>query len=300
MQVSAYTANMATFLISDGKPVAQLESIDEARMKGLPICVTKGMATGQMVRALYKSPSLNLVEVRQDYGGKTTSYDSLAQALRDDLCDAAILTLFEAQELTVTNKLCDMELFGGTLVRSGAGFASKAASWTGCSVVSQAFQVLQQKKADEGVMPTLFEDYLAAISKAQCTRQGRRNGNRRASDSASSPGGTTDSKQLRAYDMAGSFCVHGLVLIMCLTSRTIRILVDQRNPSNNCEPGECTDDEITNSSGVDGAIMNALIRMEAKIDEIRYSHCLSPKSCTLVPQLLPKLYTCATAAALLQ
>ena len=161
---------------------------------------------------LYKSPRLNLVEISPTYGvSEPSDVAAIAQAVRDGLCEGAILSMFQTQNLLATNTLCDMEMFGSTLLRGSAGFGTKSGSWTECSAVSLAFQLLQRQLSEAGVIAELYDKYITEISNVQCSSNG---GSQQDDDGK---------RRMRIVDMAGSFCVHAILLIVSLATRAMRI-----------------------------------------------------------------------------
>ena len=66
-KVSAYTANMATFLISEGKGITLINSIDEARIRGLPICMPEGYGSILLIKGMYRAKMRNAYQCLQVY-----------------------------------------------------------------------------------------------------------------------------------------------------------------------------------------------------------------------------------------
>lgn len=216
--VSGYTANLAQVLISESELIPKLQSIASARAKNTPLCANQGYADVDLIKGLFKVPAVNLQEIPTNYKGLSEPW-TLAQAIRDGVCDGAILSMHQAQELLMTEKECDLELFGGVLTPAGAGFGVRSALVNAqadghCELVGEVMQVIERRLHEEAKINSLYAEFLTAINVADCS-----------ADIPTSSGPT----KLTAKDMMGSFVVHGIVILMCGLLRAKRLLLCKKD-----------------------------------------------------------------------
>jgi len=104
---SSYTANLASVLISVGKPTLPIQSIAQANNLGAKVCFRKGAAAISLTTSVYKN-----IQVVQT---ATPDNNQVLQMLQEGKCQAAVLAYNDWQvagQLIANNAACNLQIVG--------------------------------------------------------------------------------------------------------------------------------------------------------------------------------------------
>ncbi|KAL3918645.1 MAG: hypothetical protein SGARI_007410, partial [Bacillariaceae sp.] len=125
---SAYTANLASFLVIQNSPTLQIETIGEAVAANLPLCVVEGSA--QEFEVLNAYPLARLVQV------PAADPNRLFLDVIDGRCKLAVSPIFfwdTAKRNRTLNAGCQLQWIGRTFRFARSGFSSRSDSGTFCT-----------------------------------------------------------------------------------------------------------------------------------------------------------------------
>lgn len=197
IMISGYTANMASFLVSQNRQTFMIKTIDEALEHRVPVCVQRGAIIDDILSEKYPQ----LVLVRKD------TEQEMIQALRQSwfrggggcgvvLTNLGTLELFQNQK--ETNADCSLTSDKRVVLSLPAGFATAVDSGVLCtSLVSYVLDVHLQEMRIDGFIDNAWQDHLSRISTVQC-------------DATSTIMSAEDTTSLSARDMGGIFILLGL------------------------------------------------------------------------------------------
>eukprot|EP00929_Paragymnodinium_shiwhaense_P034025 TRINITY_DN18560_c0_g1_i1.p1 TRINITY_DN18560_c0_g1~~TRINITY_DN18560_c0_g1_i1.p1 ORF type:complete len:641 (+),score=129.69 TRINITY_DN18560_c0_g1_i1:147-2069(+) len=274
--VSAYTANLAAFLIIKPKSGVSFDSLEAAMSAGTTICVWKGTPQEEYLSAYIASSS-------PQYKGTQVTAKHPMQALYDDDCDAALGAAIEirtARDSYDMNPCCSLEVVGGSLTFTEGSWMVKNDYVESCTaLVRDVLFALSVRLKDEGVFDSLVNAYFDAKASGHCTststtekrcpggqlaedqplpqtsdrrleanaagsRQLKAKG-KAAAAAAAAASGDEPQERMGLDAMAGMFLVHGLLLIFGCCSHTFRLVKDKVTK---CRKGPEVEEEDGDSS----------------------------------------------------
>ncbi|CAG9465213.1 unnamed protein product [Pedinophyceae sp. YPF-701] len=193
LTISAYTANLATFLIVRSQPESSINGIGDLLGRRIPTCVQFDTGLGEFVSSKY--PSLNSVRSRWSDG---------IDNVEANRCTAIIMALYDAQLALTSGAGCSLAVQGQPLVDLGGAWAYSPSSEAGCGPqVMVVMDSLLAQLSEEGVMAELWEPYV----QRQC-----------AADLESEGASASNKVTLSLDGFSGPFLVYGcatFLLICC-------------------------------------------------------------------------------------
>jgi hypothetical protein len=201
---SAYTANLASFLVVKNTPSLQIESVGDAARAGLPMCVLSGSATDMLVSQQY--PGARLIRPDPALGEEGLFFG----VLRGD-CTVALTTVSTWDTFkgnSTLNPNCQLAWVGLVFKFSQGGFATFSDSGTLCtSLIRDVLNLHIVEMEEDRFLPSALEKYQQASADIQCDATG---------------GGDSDrddsSMQLSLQDLGGLFIVFYILaaVTMCM------------------------------------------------------------------------------------
>lgn len=204
--VSAYTANLASFLVVQKASNVQINTVNDIIKIGGSICVYKSTAVEDELRGTYG----NAILVPKD-----DDKDVMMGVANGD-CDYGVLALasYELNKgITEVNADCSLRRVGRNFKDWEAGFASKSDAGTFCtSLVRDTFNVHLKDMLESGFIEEAWQRHNAEkhdISDAQCFSDG-----------------AVDSDSIIVFDitnLGGIFLLHiGAIVLACIIKFTSR------------------------------------------------------------------------------
>lgn len=209
IMASAYTANMASFLVQRRAEVTSVSTIDDAVRQAVPVCVQRGAVIDEML----SKTNPDLILVRKDTEKEV--FDGLKQSWYGGsggcglvLTNLGTFEMYQSQKSS--NADCSLTSEKRVILNMPAGFATAVDSGIMCtSLISYVMDYhLQQMKSD-GFIDQAWQDHIARISTISCDT------------SASSQAGNVS---LTLKDMGGIFIAHALMTIMALSLAILQYL----------------------------------------------------------------------------
>jgi hypothetical protein len=184
---SAYTANLASYLVVDKVSSIRIDSVEDAVSKGYRICVIDtSIADESLTRAF---PAANIVR-------KLVEKDMYV-AVRSGECEIALTTFSSWQEFSRDSSVngdCQMSWIGRVFREGEAGFATISDSGSLCtSLIRDVVNLLLVEMTDDGFIDRAWESELNTIA-GQCD--------------SSTDSQDNDSGQLTIQAMGGTFIIH--------------------------------------------------------------------------------------------
>lgn len=195
---SAYTANLASFLVAQNTPVLLVETVGDAVAANYPLCVVAGAAPATEIRNTY--PQANLVSVPPE-----RQHEIFTKVLSKE-CTLAVTTMYEwdlAKHDGELNPDCELQWIGRTFKFAKSGFVTLSDSGTLCSnLIRDVLSVHISEMHDDGTIQGVLDDYSKSRKSNTCSDDGA------AGDSDSSSGSNGDDVQaLSMQDLGGLFIV---------------------------------------------------------------------------------------------
>eukprot|EP00546_Thalassionema_frauenfeldii_P015463 CAMPEP_0178929458 /NCGR_PEP_ID=MMETSP0786-20121207/20608_1 /TAXON_ID=186022 /ORGANISM="Thalassionema frauenfeldii, Strain CCMP 1798" /LENGTH=481 /DNA_ID=CAMNT_0020605711 /DNA_START=445 /DNA_END=1890 /DNA_ORIENTATION=+ len=194
---SAYTANLASFLVRQNTPYLQIDSVEDAVNNGKKICVLEGTGVEQRLTSDFRDQDANFIQ--------KSIKSEIFQAVLDDECEFAAV----AKDYWETHKQsldlsCKLEWIGRQYKDISAGFTTRHDSGRKCtSLISDVIGIHMLDMMNDGTNERLWTENM-----------------RRYNQSAICSDSTTveSSKELKLNlkNMGGIFIVHYTVMaIVC-------------------------------------------------------------------------------------
>jgi Ligand-gated ion channel len=203
IMASAYTANMASFLVQRNGVESSVSTLDDAVRLSIPVCVQRGAIIDEMLSK--KNPDLILV--RKD------SEEEMFQALKKDWyggkggCGVLMTNLgtFEVyQGQKSVNQDCTLKSEKRVILSLPAGFATAVDSGMMCtSLISYVFDYHLQEMERDGFIATAWNNHVEKISTISCDK---------SSSSVTQKGNVS----LGMKDMGGIFITHSIATVVAL------------------------------------------------------------------------------------
>jgi hypothetical protein len=197
LMLSAYTANLASFLVNQSINQIEVETVGDIVRKGYTMCVMDA-AQKEAIEMEYPHARFKLKLFEADVYNGVLNMD----------CDYAISTVDawkEFQNNPDTNPNCELTRVGRVFKVFDAGFAMAADSGVHCtSLLREVFHIHFLEMHDDGFIKELFEKDLK-----------NKNDNRSCSEAE---GLDSDSEQLNLKNLGGVFLLHGCLIGIAILS----------------------------------------------------------------------------------
>ena len=211
--MSAYTANLASFLVVQKASNVQINTVNDIINLGRSICVYQGTAIETELSGMYANA--NLIPKLDD--------SEVMKGVRNGDCDFGVLALasYELNRgVSEVNQGCTLRRVGRNFKNWSAGFAFKSDAGTLCtSLVRDMFNVHLQEMRDSGFIAEAWENHNSKkhdITNAQCYSDG-----------------ALPSSSITVFDitnLGGIFLLHtGAIVLACSIAFTSRIFEKFKN-----------------------------------------------------------------------
>lgn len=168
IMISAYTANMASFLVSKNELVARINTIDDAMRTGTPVCVVRGAVMDEVLSDQY--PDLNLVRK----GSEQEMFEGLNKGWYGGgggcgvlLTNLGTFDIFRSK--LATNSDCSLASDKRVVLNLPAGFATAVDSAIMCtSLVSYVMDLHLTEMRSDGFIENSWNDHVNKIKTVQC------------------------------------------------------------------------------------------------------------------------------------
>jgi ABC-type amino acid transport substrate-binding protein len=146
--VSAYTANLATFLIQKNSGTVIINSVEDIISNNLRACVVSGGAISTLLQTNY--PKLSMVRV--------AGVPQIVDGILNGDCIGGIMAVAEAEAVAAEN--CELRLTGQSISESGGSFAS---SNSNCGpIVNAVFDSILLDLKEDGSFQRMWNEFLAS------------------------------------------------------------------------------------------------------------------------------------------
>jgi hypothetical protein len=209
IMTSAYTANMASFLVSQNKVQLPVSTIDDALQSSVPVCVERGAAIDEVLSKKY--PQLFLVR-------KDTNQE-VFQGLRETwyrggggggcgivMTSLKTLEIFQSQK--ANNHDCTLSSQKRVAHNLPAGFATAVDAGVKCtSLISYVLDLHLKEMRAIGFIDKAWRIHIQSLATVDCESpwDGARNG-----------WDEDNNVSLGMHDMGGIFITHGILSVIAL------------------------------------------------------------------------------------
>lgn len=196
--IAAYTANMASFLVSRGTPHSVVKSIDEAAILRLPLCIQGGVAMDDYITEHH--PDAILVRMNNE--------KQVLEGLNNGVCVAALVPLasYDTYKRDVSvNSECRLTWEGRVELNIPSGFATAIDTGTFCSsLISYVVDLHMTQMQADGFLDRAWKRHLARVGDHTC------------SESIVEVENPLEeiTNRLSLREMAGIFIVHGFLTLV--------------------------------------------------------------------------------------
>ncbi|KAG7374784.1 ligand-gated ion channel [Nitzschia inconspicua] len=163
---SAYTANLASFLVIQNSPTLQVETVGEAVAANLPLCVVEGTFPETEVLKTY--PEARLVTV------PTTSPNEIFTNVLNGRCQLAITPIYVCDNVKgnrTINSDCKLKWVGRTFKFVRSGFSTRSDSGTLCTnLIRDVLSLHIGEMVDDGSLDAIYRQYHRSIHTIDCNR----------------------------------------------------------------------------------------------------------------------------------
>jgi len=208
---SAYTANLASFLVVQQTPKLQITSVEDAVAYGKRICVYKGTAIADTLTKHFRHGRFVR---KEDLNG------SLQGVLEGDCTVAAVAMGVWQTWRRHSDWSCQLEWIGRKYKDIPAGFATRHDAGEKCtSLISEVMDIHLMDMLDDGTIQRLWEDHLKTQhGEPQCRDDLLLTTTTTSSSSSSSStkGEEDGEDRLSLQNMGGIFIFHYMVSILAL------------------------------------------------------------------------------------
>jgi hypothetical protein len=215
--VAAYTANMASFLLTRNVPSLGVDSLDPVVNRKMSICLWGKTSLDDYMNENYAEYAVNTTgNVFRDY----FSENEVIQGLINDDCDVALVgkQAFEIFQRNITTDGDTCGLKSGRIVKEiPAGFVTKLDTVKLCtSLIQYVIDLHLHEMSDDGFLDSVWKDVLDKLGPHQCGE-----GKGMTSEEDSIP--------LTMRDMYGIFALHGFCLIFSVLLAFIHGWINRRD-----------------------------------------------------------------------
>jgi len=206
---SAYTANLASFLVAQNTPINPVETVGDAVALNYPLCVVEGAAPATEIQDSYPQAFLVTVPVNRQR-------DIFAKVLSGE-CKLAVTTMYEWDIARVDGKVnpdCKLQWIGRVFKFAKSGFVTLSDSGALCSnLIRDVLSVHVTEMIDDGTISSVVNDYIMSRKTNTCGEDG--------AESDSSESDDSDIQALSLIDMGGLFIVVYVVwFVACVLAWT--------------------------------------------------------------------------------
>lgn len=251
--MSAYTANLASFLVVQNTPSITIDTLGDAVRNNYQICVLENSNADEAVTKAY--PGARIV--------RTPSEQETYTQLREGMCDIALNTVSSWQEYRMDRSVngdCRLTWIGRNLRQGEGGFATKSDSGTLCtSLIRDVFNLHMVEMKNDGFVERAWEEHLRKQATVNCDAA------LSADDEEESDG------QLSLQAMGGTFIIHYIatavaILLAIVTQVYYHKSVCKRPPlaeeiqmtgSKGVEAMELSQKEVDDGIGVKNGVRSA-------------------------------------------
>lgn len=193
--IAAYTANMASFLVARSTVSFAISSIEEAEVRGIPLCIQKAVAMDDYISKQY--PDAFLIRKNRE--------KDVFTALADGTCTAAVVPLASYDTFrrdTTINKECKLNWQGRIEMNVPSGFATAIDAGTMCSsLISYVVDLHMTQMEADGFIDRAWQRHLARLGDHTCGSN---------TIDVENPL-EEDTNRLSLREMSGIFIVHGFL-----------------------------------------------------------------------------------------
>ena len=190
IMMSAYTANLASFLVVQNTPSITIDSVGDAVRHNYPICVFGKTAQDDALTNTY--PEARIV--------RTSSEEASYQGVNEGRCKVLLTSKsawHEYESDRSVNGECQLAWIGRSFQEIEGGFATKSDSGTLCtSLVRDVLNLHMVEMKDDGFVARAWEDYFKKQATIDCKQASP------TEDDDESNG------QLSLQSMGGTFIIH--------------------------------------------------------------------------------------------
>jgi len=194
--VAAYTANLASFLISSSSSSSSLTSLSVAASNGYKICTEKGSVYSTWLSTHYQDIEQVL----------TDSTSEIGEAVYSGECEGAFLGQMEA-EIHLNNYCNALSLVGSTYFGYGGGFAMKPFACGALMLAAVDWALLNLDEA--GYLDSAWEESLDEYLGSSCATDGAN-----SDEDADTDDSSDDEIQLGMEHMASLFAFY-ITVALC-------------------------------------------------------------------------------------
>lgn len=192
---SAYTANLASFLVAQNQPDVNFRSLEEAVLVGAPICIQGGVSQDQFV--VDKHPSAVLI--RKENGRE------VFMGLKNGDCSVALAPLSEYESFRRNREIngdCRLSSTGRVEKYVPSGLATAVDTGTYCtSLINHVLDYHLIQATADGFFERVLETFLNRVGEQNCVSE---------AVVAAQESENEDTFSLDLQDMSGIFIVHGI------------------------------------------------------------------------------------------
>ena len=238
LMTSAYTANLASFLVIRNTPDVRIESLDQAIALQQRLCIWRSSGTDVAVTNTYPAYATS------EYVHRSDSTLGLFQDLRDGKCDIAVTEVSTWDVFSTDERVngdCGLSWIGRPFQSIPASFAVKGDAGTFCtSLLRDVFNLYLHDMQSDGTIDALWKEHIDYQATVTCSAAGATDAatdsNRRrqleweshqnndkkrhlkstvsgsaAEASAVSEGDDPETTKLTLTNMGGVFMLHGIL-----------------------------------------------------------------------------------------
>ena len=205
IMASAYTANLASSLVSRNSEVVVVATLEEALKRNTPICIQRYTIMDDIVSRKY--PDMNVVRKETEKGifdGLRLPWNGPEQG-----CGAALTNLgtFENyRNNKETNWDCSLTTERRVIQSLPAGFATSVDTGKLCtSLISYVLNLYTSEMVQDGFVENAWREHIMKISETTCPEHVDINND------------NDDKYRLSLMDMAGVFIVHGFLMLTAVS-----------------------------------------------------------------------------------
>jgi Ligand-gated ion channel len=202
---SAYTANLASFLVSRNDAEVRVSTLEEALRRNTPVCIQRYTVMDDIVSRKY--PDMNVVRKESEkeiFDGLRLPWNGPERG-----CGVALTNLgtFENyQGSKDVNWDCSLTTEKRVVQSLPAGFATAVDTGVMCtSLISYVLNLLTTEMISDGFISNAWQNHLKKIATIDC------------SDNSTYESKSSNTFSLSLKDMAGIFIVHGSLVVIALS-----------------------------------------------------------------------------------
>lgn len=224
--MSAYTANLASFLVVQNTPSITIDTVGDAVRNNYRLCLIENTIAQEAVTRTY--PSARLV--------KSPSEEDTYKQLREGMCDIALNTVSSWEEYRLNREVnddCRLTWIGRSFTQGEGGFATKSDSGTLCtSLIRDVFNLHLLEMKDNGDIQRAWEAHLRKQASVNCD--------------AATDDETESDGQLSLKAMGGTFIIHYIATAFAIFLAVVAQLYHHKSV---CKPVPTADTQASRKRG---------------------------------------------------